>query len=106
MTFSEFIPFDIRRVPAQQLALVRATFGQENTPETWVEMAEFCYIVLRNTPALKSISDQDLANACVAQIYQMMHVMGGRGVYFSNGRARGVRHGPLQRHSNLRAITL
>ena len=86
MKFSEFVPLDVTRASAQQLALVRATFGQENTPETWVEMAELGYMALRNMPALKSIADQDLADVCVAQVYQRMSVMGGSAVYFPNGR--------------------
>lgn len=86
MKFSEFVPLDVTRASAQQLALVRATFGQENTPETWVEMAELGYMILRNMPALKSIADQDLADVCVAQVYQRMCVMGGCGVYFANMR--------------------
>lgn len=91
MKFSEFIPLDVTRASAQQLELVRATFEQDGTPETWVEMAELGYMILRNTPALKSIADQDLANACVAQVYQMMRVMGGCAVYFSNMRPLGYR---------------
>ena len=91
MKFSEFVPLDVTRASAQQLALVRATFGQENTPETWVEMAELGYMILRNMPALKSIADQDLADVCVAQVYQRMCVMGGCGIYLSNGLPRSIR---------------
>lgn len=85
MKFSEFIPLALSRAPAQQLALVRATFEQENTPETWMEMAEFGYMALRNAPALKSIVDQDLANTCVAQVYQTVRAMGGKNFYLPNG---------------------
>lgn len=89
MKFSEFIPLDVSRVPPQQFDLVRATFGQEDTPELWVEMAELGYMILRNAPALKSIADQDLADACVAQVYQVIRAMGGCAVYFANSRPLG-----------------
>lgn len=86
MKFSEFVPLAVCHASAQQLALVGATFSQEETPATWREMAELGYMILRDAPALKSISDQDLADACVAQVYQLMSVMGGQAVYFSNDK--------------------
>lgn len=85
MKFSEFTPPDTDRFSAQQLELVRATFKQEKNPPQWIEMAELGYMTLRNTSALESIADQDLADACVAQVYQMLLVMGGGNVYFSKG---------------------
>ena len=88
MKFSEFIALDVSRVPAQQLALVHATLEEEKTPETWIEMAELGYMIARNAGALKAIPDQALANACVAQVFQIMSVMGGRQVYVSNKPSR------------------
>lgn len=84
MRFADFIPLDVSRVPAQQLALVRATL-EDKSPPTWIEMAELSYMILRDADALKSIKDQDLADVCVAQIYQLMCVMGGGNVYFAKG---------------------
>lgn len=85
MKFSEFTPLDASCFPAQQLELVRATFKQEKNPPQWIEMAELGYMTLRSAPALEPIADQDLADACVAQVYQMMLVMGGRNIYFTKG---------------------
>lgn len=85
MKFSEFTPLDERNLSDQQVALVRSGFSQEKPPGTWVEIAKLGYMVLRNAAAFKSVSDQDLVNACVAQVYQMMHVMGGGNVYFNKG---------------------
>lgn len=91
MKFSEFVPLAVCQASAQQLALVRATFSQEKTPETWIEMAELGYMILRDESALRFISDQDLADACVAQVYQMIHVMGGRHVYLPNRLSTSIR---------------
>lgn len=101
MKFSEFVPLDKRDVPAQQLALVRATFGQENTSETLMAMAEFGFMALRAAPAFQSIADQDLANACVAQAYQTVYVMGGRNIYL----AKSLRPEKSKKLSTSRATT-
>lgn len=90
MKFSEFTPLDAHNLSDQQLVLVRSGFSQEKTPAPWVEMAKLGYMILRDAPAFKSISDQDLVKACVAQVYQLMYVMGGRNVYFPKGDCIGL----------------
>lgn len=85
MKFSEFIPLDKRHITAQQLALVHATFETEKPPKKWIEVAQLWFMVLRAAPAFSSIADQDLANACVTQVYLTAHFMGGGNVYLSKG---------------------
>lgn len=85
MKISEFVPLDTRCFPASQFELVRATLKNEESLPQWIEIAELGYMTLRSAPALKSIADQDLADACVGQLYQIFSVMGGRNVYFPKG---------------------
>lgn len=85
MKFSEFTPLDDRAFSPEQLAVVHASFGPGKTPPQWIEMGSLSYMILRDAPAVKSIQDRDLADACAAQVYQLMHAMGGGNIYFPRG---------------------
>lgn len=84
MKFSEFTPLNVSLFSAEKLALVRATL-EPLSPAVWVEMAELGYMSLRNAEVLESVSDQDLVNICVEQVYQIISVMGGGYIYLAKG---------------------